>query len=487
MQKRNFGRTESRESARGRASVHWGVRAEGIGRKGFLIVVGLMLCALPNFVVPRIATLNPAIHSKELLLRALLALAFWFAWLGRRSFVRGPVNMLELAIAGFVGSAFLAILTSLAPMFSLSESWHLALLPLVAIGLARARPSRCERGSLLALIALGAGVAAVYGFCVYFGYDFLRSFYPFAYAKGDARNYIHSFLGNPEYFGGYMAPVAVLCFGAALHPSRRGAVRVGWTVLCLFFLAGLVLSGTRGAFLGAAVGGAILGRSLYRTQSGPVRRRLLVLLSVLLLGLFVGGIVLSVPNPLNVRRMRLVQRFANMFDLGSDSVRERILFFCVASRLVWEKPVLGIGPGCFKLQFYPTVEKFVREDERAGFRHFAETLQGRVAEHAHNDYLEFMSEGGLVGFAAFSAVIAVLIWRFAARRRFIVGEAPVESSQTERLYEQTLYFAAIACLLFNALFSFPLHLPVRATLFWILVGLFLSVDREIENETARLG
>ncbi len=449
-----------------------------VGKKLFIVLVGVLLFVLPNFVIPRVATLNPAIHSKTLMLRWLLSAMLPAAWLGMRYFSRERLSVAEAVLVLFVGVNLLSALTSSTAGFSLTDSWQLWCLPLVSLAISRFRLNVHERQKLMYLATGGGLIAGLYGLCVYVGFDFLRELYPFAYSKGDARNYIHSFLGNPEYLGGYMAALAVLAFGCALLGWDVLWLRMGWFGVCAFFLGILVLSGTRGAILGALFGCALVVARTYRVQEGVVRRRILTGVLLLVLGVIAVVTVLSVPNPLNVRRMRLAQRFAAMFDLASDSVRERILFFTVAARIVKDHAPLGVGPGCFKLHFYPTVSRLVQEDERAGFKHFAETLQGRVAEHAHNDYLEFLSEIGIVGFAAFAAVMAVLIERFARRRWFDKSLLTDRGTRLE-WFQFTVFFGAIGCLLLNALFSFPLHLPVRASLFWVLVGLFLAADRQL--------
>lgn len=443
------------------------------GRGAFFVLVGMLLLLLPNFVIPRVATLNPAIHSKTLMLRWLMAalgVAYFFAMPQRR---RGPMSWAEWGILGFVIVCFCCSLLSATPLFSLSDSWQLWMLPLVSLGIYRLAPTLSQIDRLLRLSVVGGIIASLYGFSVYWGYDFLREYYPFAYSKGDARNYIHSFLGNPEYFGGYVATLAVICFGIALVGIRGSFARLAWLLSCFYFLSAVILSGTRGALLGAGVGAMLVFSSFYRCQTSTVRRKMLYAGFALAAFTAVLVTIFSVPNPLNVRRMRVAQRFLGTFDLASDSVRERILFFSVASRIVRENPVWGVGPGCFKLHFYPTVQKLVEEDERAGFKHFAETLQGRVAEHAHNDYLEFLSETGIVGFAVFAFLISSLLGKFLHSNYYVKHEeSGVKHGAPEYAYAM-ICFSALACLLFNALFSFPLHLPVRASLFWVLVGLFL--------------
>jgi O-antigen ligase len=453
-------------------------------QRAFFLALMTALFLLPNFVVPQIATLNPAIHSKELLLRGILGVlvaVFCLAW---PHVDKRKLNALEWGIVAFSGVNFLSTLLSATPGFSFVDSFHLSVLPLLSIAIVRLSPDRWRRDAVIGVVIVAAFICAFYGLCVYAGWDFLRTLYPFAYSKGDARNYVHSFLGNPEYFGSYMAPIAVLCFGGALSLHLRSMKsRALWLLFSLFFLFALVLSGSRGAIVGSLLGGAIVGSRALRETSPHLRRRIITGLVVFFAVLSAAVVILSVPNPLNVRRMRLAQRFLSTFDLASDSVRERMLFFCVSGRIVRDAPFFGVGPGCFKLHFYPTVAQLVQEDERAGFRHFAQTLQGRVAEHAHNDYLEIMGETGIIGFAAFAWIMSMIFvyYRKQLKNTRLEFETEQERNIVSHIISQQItLFAALACILFNALFSFPLHLPVRATLFWSLVGLFMASTRDLD-------
>ncbi len=440
----------------------------------FVVLVGLMLLILPNFIVPRVATLNPAVHSKTLMLQWLVVVLLLVAWLGRKSLAILPLRLGEITLGGFVLASLVSVVTAVEPRYAFRESWHFLLLPLVSLGLVRFSLSDLEREKLFWTLVAGGVVSAVYGLCVYFGYDFLRPWYPFAYSKADARNYVHSFLGNPEYFGGYMAPLAVVAFGCALAPGKERWSRLIWVGLAAFFLLSLVLSGTRGALLGTVSGVTYVGYGVLRQQDKAVKRIAYKAIAALLFLCVATVVVLSVPNPLNVRRMRLAQRFVSLFDLSSDSIRERILFYTVGSRMIRDHPLLGVGPGCFKLQFYPYIARLVEEDPRAGFRHFAETLQGRLAEHAHNDYLEFFCDSGIVGFASFCAVVAGLVVTGRRIARLSTKSASLPNPLRNAMAQAQTALGALFCLLINAIFSFPLHLPVRATVFWVLVGLFYS-------------
>jgi len=484
------GKCDARESEQVDLRLRWLGNSDqwsAYGRKLFVLSLLAGLLLLPNFVIPRVGTQNPAIHSKELMSRFLVAWMAGVFFLGCWRTRKRDLHFVELGILGLVVANLLSCLSSSHAVFCFGESWHLWGFALLAVAVALVNINLKERQQII-LVAVGAAViAAAYGFCVYWGFDFLRTYYPFAYAKGDARNYVHSFLGNPEYFGSYMAAVGILAFGHILRPNSRWPVRAAWAILCMFFLLAIVLSGTRSAFLAFAVGaGFLLKRTIAILSPSHRRYALLGLVGFLALATTVVA-VLSFPNPLNVRRMRLAQRFVQVFDLTSPSVRERILFYTISGRLIREYPVLGVGPGAFKLYFYPTVEKLVEEDPRAGFRRFAETLQGRIAEHAHNDYLEIWSETGSVGIGVFLFLIASLFVRYIKGPKnvtiLIKGDIAGPSDLAWVRFQRDLFFATLLAILVNGFFSFPLHLPVRAFLFWVCVGCFLAADRELRERT----
>lgn len=476
-------------------------------RRAFLMLLTLALFLIPVFIFPHIQvsgrqsaetrelveivfghrTQNPAVHSKELLSRILLpalAIAFFLAFPKLR---RRRLDLPELAMLAFVAVQVVSSLLSTQTVFSIQESWHLWGFELLAIAIYRILPSSSECRMLVVVILCAAAVTALYGLSVYFGFDLLKWAYPFVYGKEEGRNYIHSFLGNPEYFGGYMAPVAALCFGRCFGGGLSIWRRCWWLAATMFFLGALILSGTRGAVIGFLVAACIMWLREFPRLSAAYRRRLLLVVTALIAFGAAGIGILSFPNPMNVRHMRLAQRFGSMFDVNSAPVRERLLFYTIAGRMISGHPAFGVGPGCFKLHFYPTIEKLVLEDPRAGFRRFAESLQSRVAEHAHNDYLEIWCETGTIGFAMFLLVLASLGVRFVRSPddfRAPSPDGPESHTVKEAALQRTVFFACAACVFTNAAFSFPLHLPVRASLAWVLVGCFLAADARLRAAAA---
>jgi putative inorganic carbon (HCO3(-)) transporter len=160
----------------------------------------------------------------------------------------------------------------------------------------------------------------------------------------------------------------------------RGASRRPWAYDLSAGLLLLALLGTlsRGALVGVAV---LVVAAL---AMGLVRLRVAVGFSVLL---GVGILLVLAAFP------QLVETSLSQKEhVAEQNVSERLELWQSASRMTLEHPVLGLGPGSFGLVH----------------RDYADSLPVDVTNRldvAHNTYLEISSETGLVGLAAFLAIL----------------------------------------------------------------------------------
>ena len=190
----------------------WEYRLACHARHGFLLTLFTLLLLLPLLLIP-IPTQSPPVHSKELGVRVLLpvlAVLFVAAWpaLPRRRMDLAEVALLCVPVTGLVSTVF-----SSRPGFSFQEGWQNWALPLLGWMVLRIGLTVGEMRRLLLVVVGAAVMAAVYGVSAFFGMDFLRGVYPFLIKADEGRNFVHSFLGNPEYFGGYVAAVSVVALG----------------------------------------------------------------------------------------------------------------------------------------------------------------------------------------------------------------------------------------------------------------------------------
>jgi O-antigen ligase len=214
---------------------------------------------------------------------------------------------------------------------------------------------------------------------------------------------------QPNPFGGYMGlalPVALSLAVWAWQELLRGqAVRwQAWVWTALYsaatavIAAGLLASWSRGAWLGAVAG--ILVVLVLRSRLAAILSGLAVLL--LLAGLLMGAFSPDmVPAPV-AERLADIPAYFGLTDVLSQavtdenfSVLERIAHWVAAQRMWAQAPWLGVGPGNYA-QVYPQVRLLQWED---------------ALGHAHNIYLNIAAETGLIGLAAYLALmITALVW-----------------------------------------------------------------------------
>lgn len=442
-------------------------------RVPFLLVLLLLLC-VPLALVPGVSTQSPSIHGKELMIRVLLAVIGISVALSPQSWKGPRLDLPQVGLLAFAAVQLLSSLFSGRALYSISESWHLWGAVILGLLVYRWRPSGEDCAKLVGTIAVAGALCALYGLLTYANLNPLGWLYDFDFRREEGgRNFIHSFFGNPEYFGGYAAPVAVLCVSRALARRQSLMLRGGWMGLGSVVLLALLLSGSRGAFLGFIV--ACLVVLVRQVPVLPVQFRRFAV-SMLLLGAvgFMAFVaIFSTSNPLNRRDTRLLQRFGDVTNLQSASVRERAFFNALSARAALENPVIGSGLGTFRTDYFRNFQRLEREDNTAAVLRMAAELRNRVAEHAHNDYAEFLVTTGLAGMACLLLLISLLL--------LAIFKTPLGSPNPHLPAYFAGFAAAALCIFINAAFSFPLQMPARASLAWILFGAALACSKEVSK------
>lgn len=285
------------------------------------------------------------------------------------------------------------------------------LLVLLLVGRALTGPHQAPW--LAAALVLGAVLQAslgLYQFIFAIGPEYFTVLGRFMRAYGS--------FGQPNPFGGYLgltlpaaASLTIWGWAASLHiirgrtAKRRVWAQWGWagyyTVAVAVIAAGVLVSWSRGAWLGAAAG--LLCVVVLRSRRAALLSgvALLLLLAALLLGAFNPAIV---PAPL-AERLQDIPAYFGLTDALNQpvtdenfSVLERLAHWVAAQRMWEQSPWLGVGPGNYA-QVYPSV-RLPQWEEALG--------------HAHNIYLNVAAETGLLGLAAYLGlfgVAAIWLWR----------------------------------------------------------------------------
>ena len=324
--------------------------------------------------VARMATallvVGVAASVKIALANVILGIAF-LLWLtavaaGARRWSRSP---LWLPAAAWVVATLAATAFSLDPVASLRELGELLTLLLLPMAVTLLDVRTWHRS--VAALAAVASASAVVGLVQY------------AAGASDLGHRLRGLTTHYMTFSGWtLVVILLLVADAAFHPDRR---RLRWTVpvagLCVL---ALLLSFTRSAWVGLAAGLALV-LLLWRP------RALLLLPSA---GLLVGA---AMPSAVRERAVSIV-------DLQQPSVHDRLCMARSGLDMVAARPLTGLGMGMVQPE-YPRYR-------------LPGATRDRIA-HLHCNAIQIAAERGLLGLAAYIALLAVFASRCAAllRRR----------------------------------------------------------------------
>ena len=234
--------------------------------------------------------------------------------------------------------------------------------------------------------------------------------------------------GNPNWAGEFLAVASLVAYG-------RLAARFTWVrLVCLgLMLAALCATFGRGAWLSLVVGaGAMVW--LRRDAFLPKLRYA---------GIAAAGMAATAAGLL-VLHPDMLRYVANL-----QSIRGRFWIWLVTARMIWENP-WGVGLGNFGLRFPDVQARLFQSAFGQAF-----LRNGSFTDQAHNDYLQVVAEVGILALP----VLAVLVWRIAARGRALQRD-PLALG----------FWAALLATMVDALFASPFYLPGSLGLAAILLG-----------------
>jgi len=242
--------------------------------------------------------------------------------------------------------------------------------------------------------------------------------------------------GDLNAAGSYFALIAVLCCAQAGFRSARQWLHSG---LLILIGCALWVSGSRVA-LGAAF---LCGTAVIAIRNAGVVRvfggsRLRVALSALLLTAALAGTALLWPASRH-----------SSFEYAAST---RVGMLQAGARMVRDRPLLGVGIS----RFYTLFPRYASPQLLQEFQ--KETGRPILNENAHNQFMQFAAELGLVGVTSFG-------WLLVLALRPSAVEGP-----TWRIG----VLAAVGAFLLTCLAGHPLLTPLVACPFWIVLGLAAS-------------
>ncbi len=344
----------------------------------------------------------------------------WLALLGRLQVVLSwrflPVGVL---IIGYLLAAALGAYTRL------SDTLWWTALAVIGVALPVALGNRPTVVPVL-LVFAGA-ISAWYSMIQFAGFDVVSSL-----AAPGSRPF--STLGNPDFLAAFL--VAVLPYAVIRWLTFPGLLR---GVICLSMAVALLITQSRGAWLGVAA--SLAAAPLLLLVAGR-RLRLNSGLRITLIAA-TGAVVIFFSLHDQAR-----ERLSNIASIRHFDAAGRLFMWRASMEIIRERPLLGWGLGSYG-QVYPR--------KAAGLLQARDTFPYFYTENAHNDYLQLPAEIGLLGFG-----LTIWLWVLFFRRAWLVFQAG-------NLFGLGAMLGFLA-LQVNALFNFPWYLlPVHGW-FWLTFG-----------------
>lgn len=260
---------------------------------------------------------------------------------------------------------------------------------------------------------------------------------------------------NRHHFAGYMELTIGLTLGLLFSSAVEREKRPLYIFAAALMAVALVMTNSRGGIISlvAEIFFLVLltgfGRRYSGEETGDRKTRVRTALArvglalALIVALFAGVVLLGGEAALS--------RFAGTVN-ADDPTTGRAHFWSTSLKIIEERPILGVGLGAFHLAY-------TRYDTRNGlFR----------LEQAHNDYLQVLTDAGIVG---------ALLGLFFIGALFRAGLQRRESADTFRRGVATGALAGCFAVLVHSFFDFTLHTTSNALLFLVLAALATTGGR----------
>ena len=392
---------------------------------------GCMLIGLAGVVAVLRWKLRVSFQPSDWCLLTVLALAGYVGWRAWMS----PVEVYAREDAAILLACFVAYLLTVTAISQ--PKWRL--------------------GILCVLLVLVAGNLTA-------GWLNFKGRWDFHLIPGFSRSFpagrIGGFFNNPNHLAAFLSFVAFLAAGVILFARIHIASRLLLAFGVLAMLAGMMLTMSRAAMLGLAIGSmAFVLLSLWivwRTRRSLFKWLILALLVV-------GGTAVGALYKVNEDAMLTRQLTTPM----GDDIRVHIWRAALAQHA--DSPWLGVGSRMF-------YEGSITHRDPTSSAQMGDAL------FAHNEYLQTLADYGWAGLALLVLVLgAHLLNGLRFLRWFAAEKFPATGMLSSNSLALTLgSIAALLATLTQAVFEFHGHIPITAIVGAILLGLLANPGIESE-------
>jgi O-antigen ligase len=261
---------------------------------------------------------------------------------------------------------------------------------------------------------------------------------------------------NRHHFAGYMELAVAIPLGLLLSGSLESYKRPLYAFAAVVMAMSLVVTNSRGGIisLGAEIFFVVLIASFSWGREKEQPRRQRVRAAIARAALAFALVVAMIGGAMLIGGREVFTRFVGT-PIAEDPTTGRAHFWNVTLEVIKTYPLVGSGLGSFSVIY-------TRFDSRNGLYRL---------EQAHNDYLQVLSDGGIIGGLLGVAFIVILFRRGFARR---------ETHDKFRRGVSTGALAGCFAVLVHSFFDFTLHTTANALLF-LVVAAIATQDSRVNN------
>ncbi len=264
-------------------------------------------------------------------------------------------------------------------------------------------------------------------------YSLLPSLNPFFKMTGT--------FGNPDALAGYLTCITPFALGIYLFTENSSLKK---TSAIFLVLAILIIPATmiRNSWIAISLGSLYLLYYKYHDSIGnflstAFKKWTAITATIILCGLLAYG----------------------LYQLRPDSVHGRFLIWKITSRIISDHPFFGIGFDRYGIEYGNYQADYFNSHPHNEYEIF---LAGNV-NHAHNEYLEILSEFGIIGLLLFGTLLFFLL-------------KTKNSAETPLLLPAK---ASLLAILFFMMGSFPLHILPTLINFIFLAALISNARQPV--------
>ena len=403
---------------------------------------------------------NPA---KELIFEILviICMMFWgFKIVNAKKYKLSPSSF-NFPIISFIVVCILSIFWSDSPMVSLKELPLFLAGPLLYFITTNNIYHKRQIEHLINAILIIGTLLGIYGILQYQGIDF--SFW----LKNIGRQRVFGFFGNVNYFAEYIIiplPISVSLFLVSQSRIKKILFLIG-----VLAMGGCLISTfTRGSYLGFGVSLIFMFFLFIFSRGKSFIKENKKLFIVIFLAIIIILSLFIIPNPLN-KSGTVISKIKNRISVNQltqgQNIKRRIATWKFTTLMIKDHPLLGSGIGTFKYNSLKYQAKFFEQGDNRALYPYG------IADKTHNEYLQLWAELGIIGLAIF---IWLMITYFNYGIRYLKREKNVQKQGIV-----IGLMGAVAAVLVDGIFGFPLHLPATIVLFWLALALtFAMIKRE---------